>query len=287
LRVDETSLAVYSAAAVLGVDEFVFRPVGEEFIIHVRHTSSALTSEQLTDARRVAFALRYGIETNDPSTVALARQLEHALSNPSSSFNPLLEPSSSSLFENWLSERLRQELELGRLLVERIPQVSLSERREKPPEALPPRPPQRETSDTFFEVRLVDEIGQAISGAPVELACDGEIHDLSTNAAGVALLEHVTASSAAASVSDPVPVQEALDPRWTKRRAGKPPKVRRRRLAAAFPRAVPVRRSRQSKSVRPSPACVRIQGSARRTRAWPAAPHRAVPASIRPRGFAA
>ena len=69
-----------------------------------------------------------------------------------------------------------------------------------PPSKLDPLPPRKaEDNSTFFEVRLVDEVGRAISGIAVELdTSDGEPHDLTTNAAGVALLDPASASSAKA-----------------------------------------------------------------------------------------
>ncbi|MDF3071440.1 MAG: hypothetical protein K0R38_7041 [Polyangiaceae bacterium] len=76
----------------------------------------------------------------------------------------------------------------------------------------------------FFELRLVDEVGQAVSGIAVQFAVGGAVHEVPTNAAGVALLDDAQGSTAVATVPHPKPLEETLDPRWQKPRRGAPPK---------------------------------------------------------------
>jgi outer membrane protein OmpA-like peptidoglycan-associated protein len=124
-----------------------------------------------------------------------------------------------------LSRRIVSELEHGRLVAEfeSLPTPTLDDEGLAP--ELPPLPPRRpESRETFFEVRFVDEIGQAINGLEVEFAVDGGVRSVTTNAAGVALLEGVTASSARVDVRNVAELGQIVEPRWTKIRRGKPPR---------------------------------------------------------------
>lgn len=90
---------------------------------------------------------------------------------------------------------------------------------------LPPAPPRRqEESENFFDVRFVDEVGQAISGVDADFSVDGG-QTIPTNAAGVALLEDVQATSTSVAIVDTEALSKVLDPRWEKFRPGKPPKA--------------------------------------------------------------
>jgi outer membrane protein OmpA-like peptidoglycan-associated protein len=120
---------------------------------------------------------------------------------------------------------LERELSAGTILVESFVPEPIRERNEAPEIELPPLPPpRRESTDTFFEVRFVDEIGRAVNRLPVELEADGELRSATTNAAGVALIEHVVSSSASVEAPESKSLSDILDPRWEKPRAGTPPK---------------------------------------------------------------
>lgn len=123
-------------------------------------------------------------------------------------------------FLRGLAEALERELLQGRLVVERIAFDALRERDEGPSPDLgpPPRPPP-EANTHSFEVRFVDEIGKAISGVDAEFVADGPT-TVPTNAAGLALLEGVNASSASVAIVDTDALAEALDPRWESLRPG-------------------------------------------------------------------
>lgn len=182
-------------------------------------------------AQTAAFALRWGIETREPSTLALAetlgRLLEGGFSLSGMELFLTREPEVSRSFDAFCEElaaRLGQALLAGRIVVERRVVEPLRERDFGPPPELAPLPPTRETSDTFFEVRFVDEIGSAISGLDVELDTDGTPHDVTTNAAGVALVENVFASSGTVKVADASALEKLLEPRWTTKRVGAPPR---------------------------------------------------------------
>ncbi len=104
-----------------------------------------------------------------------------------------------------------------------VPEQELTVRRPRldpqPPAELIPR---REAPlQTSFEVRFVDEIGQAISRLEVEIAAGDRVESLTTNAAGVALLEGTTAGSGTVTVLEPAALEKILEPRWAKLRNGK------------------------------------------------------------------
>lgn len=88
---------------------------------------------------------------------------------------------------------------------------------------LPPLPPApREAATRTFEVRFVDEVGRGISGIEAEFTADGAQTRV-TNAAGIALLNDVQASSADVAILDPEALSRVLDSRWENFRAGAPP----------------------------------------------------------------
>ncbi|MEO7033657.1 MAG: OmpA family protein, partial [Polyangiaceae bacterium] len=85
--------------------------------------------------------------------------------------------------------------------------------------------PRREAPlQTSFEVRFVDEIGQAISRLEVEIAAGDRVEGVTTNAAGVALLEGTTAGSGTVTVLDPAALEDILAPRWARQRLGSAPR---------------------------------------------------------------
>ncbi len=126
--------------------------------------------------------------------------------------------------ESWLL-RLERAIETGRVLVEVEPPAVLPDVPVTPPFDFPSVPATTDTPDTFFDVRFVDEVGQAINGLDVEFDVNAAAQPVTTNPAGVALLENVVASAATVAVPDPNALDAILDPRWQKFRPGKPPKL--------------------------------------------------------------
>jgi outer membrane protein OmpA-like peptidoglycan-associated protein len=123
-----------------------------------------------------------------------------------------------------LRRRLEDALLAGRLVIDVRETPALSDRPDRPLPDLPPLPPPPPEPGTHhFEVRIVDEIGSAISGLEVEFDAD-EASSRSTNAAGLAELDGVQTSSASVSLLDPDALDKLLDARWTKLRPGAPPK---------------------------------------------------------------
>ena len=174
---------------------------------------------------RVAVLLRTGLEWREPSVVSLAESLMRSVGPRPPLFD------AASLDGERLEEIARlliADLWEGRIRVTLRGTPALRERDE--PSELPLAPPPSERSEdgtTSFEIRFVDEIGKAISGVAVELdTSDGEAHDLTTNAAGIALLDSSKAGSATASVSDVSDLDDVLSGRWTKPRQGRPPRAK-------------------------------------------------------------
>ena len=186
--------------------------------------SAALTSTELAVAAEVDSMLQSALLWGDRRALKLAR----ALLPP-----PLTEQQDTRSSLDWadwaaldeLRYALRDELTSGRIRVELRRIQALQERPfEVPKLDRAPRPV--EDSSMLFEVRLVDEIGQAIPGVPVEFdLSQGELTEISTNAAGVALLERTQASSAKVRVKDVPTLKRILDPRWETPRSGNPPRV--------------------------------------------------------------
>jgi outer membrane protein OmpA-like peptidoglycan-associated protein len=214
---------------VLGDDTFRLRTPFEELLIRIDRSVGPRSPEQRSLARRAMSELRFGLEARDPSIVTTAQQIVAALDEDSASgrlgarqLGPSLADSS---FETPLLRRLEDEFERGRLVVERDQIASLTERRDPFLPELPPLPPPpRESLTQTFEVRFVDEIGQAIGGLEVELKAGSAVANTSTNPAGVATLDDVDSMSGSVSVVDVEALRKILEPRWEKKRAGTAPR---------------------------------------------------------------
>ncbi|HEY6559769.1 MAG TPA: peptidoglycan-binding protein, partial [Polyangiaceae bacterium] len=119
-----------------------------------------------------------------------------------------------------LADRLEREIRQGgRVHVEALPERIVAPPAVPRPPPSPPLPRPRQTDDTFYDVRFVDETGQGVGPFDVEFVLSDETRDVGVSSAGIALLEHVTAMSAAVSVVEPADVDKALDPRWQRFRA--------------------------------------------------------------------
>lgn len=193
-----------------------------------------LTHEQLVRARWAAHEIRMGLEWGDPATVTAAEEIYDALHGRSGLLvEPRWErtPAHGARLER-LADELQLELESGRLVVLEggypllgIPPEQQIARRVRPPDIDPPRPKRPAKTDelTFFEARFIDEIGEPIGGLAVEITAGAEARPITTNPAGVALLDNVTSMSASVRVVDVAALDRLLKARWAKPRIGHPP----------------------------------------------------------------
>src|SRR5690606_30456661 len=181
-----------------------------------------LTAEQEQAARAAALALRSGIEVRDPTVLEVAWQLAAtAKLDAAARLVPFELERVDGTFLRQLAAELEREIDLGRLRVEPEPTPFFKLHDDLLDIDLPPPPrPDRQRETTFFEVRFVDEIGQAIPGLPVEITVNGAPHEVTTNAAGVALLEDVEGGSATVTVPDVAALEEIVLPRWERLRPG-------------------------------------------------------------------
>jgi len=184
-----------------------------------------LTAEQEQAARAAALALRSGIEVRDPTVLEVAWQLAAtAKLDAAARLVPFELERVDGTFLRQLAAELEREIDLGRLRVEPEPTPFFKLHDDLLDIDLPPPPrPDRQRETTFFEVRFVDEIGQAIPGLPVEITVNGAPHEVTTNAAGVALLEDVEGGSATVTVPDVAALEEIVLPRWERLRPGSLP----------------------------------------------------------------
>jgi outer membrane protein OmpA-like peptidoglycan-associated protein len=202
---------------------FLLRTPFETLRIRDRRFSQGLTREEQRLARRTMGELRFGVECRDPNILEAAQRLMTWLFGEEP-FHPRdwgARWVSDGLIDHLLRE-LEQQFESGRLLVEQLAEPSLKDLPEPLVRELPPRPrPRPEGPETFFEVRFVDEVGQAITALPVEVAVSDALHNLTTNAAGVALLENVIAARATVTVGEPAALERIVAPRWQTPRVGR------------------------------------------------------------------
>jgi len=212
---------------VTGEASFLLRTTFEDYFVRVSRFSSPLSAERQELTRHALFHIRYELEGGEPGLFETVQHLLNALDRAGPSMARRFGASSTDeMFQRELIQRLEEELGRGRIVIDfRPPISSLSDRRQTLfAEDLPPLPPApRQPNTHSFELRLLDEIGKAISGLDAELTADGP-RTATTNAAGIALVEGVQASTAAASLLDPEALAKVLDPRWQTFRPGKPPK---------------------------------------------------------------
>ncbi|MFO0761949.1 MAG: hypothetical protein U0359_36250 [Byssovorax sp.] len=114
----------------------------------------------------------------------------------------------------------------GRLLLLRLRERALLVPPMLDPKSEPPPPPGPEptTDKTWFEVKLVDEVGDPIGD--VELAVDilgGSKRTEKTNGGGKVRIDNVDASFAQVAIKDVSALRDKLRPRWSKPRKAKIP----------------------------------------------------------------
>lgn len=73
---------------------------------------------------------------------------------------------------------------------------------------------------TWFEVRVVDELGQPLEGVGLSLFVDGTDHRITTDSEGVARVEGATLSNATVKIDDLAALRELVRPRWEQVREG-------------------------------------------------------------------
>lgn len=217
----------------MGESEVIVETTFRVFVVRVdRSAQQRPTVAQQAAADQLASELRFGLAHLAPKLVLAAQRLHHALFDVGPFIPRRVDASASTRrFFEQLADLLEEQLQLGRLVVlpesaiANLPEVELTRRRPKldapPPEAAVART--RGPSETSFEVRWVDEVGQAIAGFEVELRVEDRIEKVTTNAAGVALLEGTTASSGTVSIVDSEALDALLAPRWKRVRSGTPP----------------------------------------------------------------
>ena len=207
-------------------EDFIrLRTPGETLEVRVRRLPSDPAPGDAAANRRAARVFRFGLEARDAQVLGAAQVLLHLLDGHAGFSERLLTSSEpSTIFLAELVRRIESEFERGRLFAAFATEEPIRERDDEPEIELPPLPPRKkEANDTFFDVKFVDEIGQGINRIAVSFSFGGEEREVTTNAAGVALLEGVTESSATVSVVDLLEAESVLEPRWQKRRAGKLP----------------------------------------------------------------
>jgi hypothetical protein len=200
----------------------ILRSSGETFRVRSSRSAAVPTAAERIAGRRVVFLFRFGLEARDASFIDAAERLLGVLDGARISVGRRLSASAtSSRLMAELARRITTEFERSRLIAESEAPQPFALDDDGPATELPPLPPRRaERKDTFFDVRFVDEIGQGVNGLEVEFLVDGASRSVTTNAAGVALLDGVTASSASVGVPDVDALELILDPRWERLRTG-------------------------------------------------------------------
>src|SRR6187402_2461073 len=185
-----------------------------------------LTHELRVRGREAARAIRIGLQWKVASILRVAQLMHSALRGADSVSGPrILDAIETQVFLEQLVGEIEQAFETGRLVVVEgaVPLLGIPSElelvvRERPALTEPPLPPiaRGVTPErlTLFDVRFVDEIGKAISGLEVELRAGTLFEKLTTNPAGVALLEDVASMAASVGVVSIPALEQIVDPRW-------------------------------------------------------------------------
>ncbi len=216
-----------------GDDEILVETAFRTFQVRVQRLGfEPPTAAQLADGRSLAVELRFALAHLDPDALIGAQRLFHALSAADPFRLRRVDARSETQgFFRELGNFLEEQFTTGRLLVTpepaiaNVPEQELTVRRPRqeppPPETAGAR--RGTPSDMSFEVRFVDEIGQAIGGIDALFSIGDDAPTVTTNAAGVALLDGVTPTSAIVGISDVDALERVLIPRWSKPRTGSAP----------------------------------------------------------------
>jgi hypothetical protein len=209
----------------MGIDTFSLTDVAEELTLRLEPFPSLPSPDQRALGERVLSRLRFDLEASQPRAREVVEGLLAALDGSGRGQSRAIGNAlGDDSFLRAALDRVAEAIRRGRVVVERRRLASLTDLRTFELQELPPLPPARRGPDTHsFEVRFVDEVGQAISGIDAAFTAEGP-QTRPTNAAGRALLEDVQVTSATVAVLDGDALSKVLDPRWEKPRPGAAPK---------------------------------------------------------------
>jgi outer membrane protein OmpA-like peptidoglycan-associated protein len=195
-------------------------PVGE-FFPRVASPGDGLPATDPAESHTVWFFFACQLEDREPSAMAMARALHERLGN-------WQERQRGSPDDRWAMDAIRHDLEgavrRGQVVFERIAPMVARERRATAVPVVPPLPPpppipdpakpEREETLTWFEVYLVDEIGEPLGGVDVVFARGSAETRLTTDGTGKARLDDVPDSFARVRLADESVVRGMLRERW-------------------------------------------------------------------------
>ncbi|HEX9618603.1 MAG TPA: OmpA family protein, partial [Polyangiaceae bacterium] len=202
----------------------IIRHFGETLVVTLE-PRRPLTEEERSETERALFVLMADHEARDLEITPVMEEIHAELFGEGIRFASRFDRDSSNHFQ--ASERierdLKQAVRSGRLLIvpEARPIIRLA--RTEEPVAAPDLRPAPEAPPTFFEVRFVDEIGEAIAGLDVIIAAEGRPNNLKTDGDGKARLDGVRASFASVRVASVQGLRDIVEPRWEKLRPGELP----------------------------------------------------------------
>ena len=127
----------------------------------------------------------------------------------------------------YLSRQVEEVLELASynrwLLIEAAPHPNYFQVLEDEPAPDTTPQPIVDEAATWFEVRVLDEVGDPVDGIDVAFGVGGSRRVVPTDGRGVARLEDASTGFVSASVASVTQLREKLAPRWTKPRIAKLP----------------------------------------------------------------
>ncbi len=91
------------------------------------------------------------------------------------------------------------------------------------PEPEEPEQPETEEELTWFEVALVDEVGQPVGGVNLEFSAGSASTAMPSNGAGTARVDNANVSSGSVRIVNLTEAIDAIEPKWSSERTGTPP----------------------------------------------------------------
>jgi outer membrane protein OmpA-like peptidoglycan-associated protein len=103
--------------------------------------------------------------------------------------------------------------------------VRRSSRGTKAPKAAPPpppastnEPPPSSVKMTWYELKVLDEVGDPVDGIDISFSIGGEKRKVTTNGAGIARVDDVTSSFGSAQLVSVAAVRKKMEPKWKEAR---------------------------------------------------------------------
>ncbi|MBN2194632.1 MAG: OmpA family protein [Polyangiaceae bacterium] len=201
---------------------WLIRTPDGDFEARVAHLGASPADRTASDRASAWFSADFSLANGEPDALSSVQELRRVVTGSQGSFlGDREDVFAIAELRRWLEQAWRT----GRVVFTPIARPVIRVLRSAAPavEFAPPPASTDSSAPTYFEVRFVDEIGEAIAGLEVIITTEGKGNPVTTDGDGVARLDGVTSSFANVRVASISKLGEIVEPRWSTVRAGDPP----------------------------------------------------------------